>query len=753
MNIITYLDAKNIYWFPINLVIEENKKILKPYTQDGKMPTTNDFNDLELINYRKNWKYDTIAIDTTFVQQLDIDSVDALEKVKPCLEDQPYFLSKTKKFPHIFIDLENKKNHGKRSIFTQVDNNIDILNGQWSYCDIDIIVINADREILKYNIPRDELLIENNNLTMKYSSQTIQTLLEIIDIKYIDCYETWFRIGVSLFNCGCDFDTFDTWSKKSKKYSGTKRLWKSISKGNMTCIGIGTLCYYAKLSNKYLFNLIKEKLPTKNQVEYIDRFLDQPAIPAITNSLVGDIFYEKFKDKYTYSKNNWYRLNDGGIYELLFDDAETIVSKEIKKYFQSFILRVIENTDDENKKKKLWKGHTTIESVSFQQQSVKSAKQQFINEYLHDELDKNDYLIGFVNGVYDLKENKFRKGTIEDKVSLTTRYAWNDSTDYDFFELLINSLFETREMADYFKKHIGSFLEASNKEEKIYFWNGKGRNGKGTIDTLLRETLGDYYTQLDNGYYTIAKKQNSIAEPELIKLEHRRLVMTFEPAESTKYINNKTKKISGNDPIEARDLYAKSTDIRVIQSNFKCVIQTNHLPLFDEVDLGLLQRLEVYNFPYSFLEPSKIVTNDAFQKPVDTELKNKLKNKNVPFFNYLLVWYYKYKQEGISNKPKEVILAVKEYSAKIDTIKTFIEECIIKTGKPTDKLSIREIYTIYNENALEKISINIFSSKINNIINVSQLRINNSKTACISGYILHPDYQNVNDFETDACDA
>jgi len=752
MNIIAWLDARGIKWFPILLMIEDGKKILKPYTQDNKMPTMNDFDNDELVELRKNWSYDTIAIDTRFIQQLDIDSTEALEKVKPILEDQPYFLSKTKKFPHIFIDLENKKSHGKRSIFTQVDDKIDILNGQWSYCDIHTEVINADKPIQICNIPKDEVLIENNNLTMKYSSQTVQALLEIINEKYIDNYETWFRVAVAIFNCGCDFELFDNWSKRGKKYSGTKRLWKSISKGNLTNIGIGTLCYYAQKSNAYLFNLIREKLPTKNQVELIDRFMDTSAIPTITNSLVGDIFYEKFKDKYTYSNKTWYRLNEGGIYEALNNDADTILSKEIKKYFQSFILRVIENTDDETKKKKLWKAHTTIEGVNFQKQSVEASKQQFINEKLNEELDNNNYLVGFTNGVYDLNNNIFRKGTIEDKVSLTTRYAWNsklDKKDEEFFDELINSLFETKEMANYFKKHIASFLEASNKEEKIYFWVGKGRNGKGTIDTLLRETLGGYYTQLDNGYYTIAKKQNSIAEPELIKLEHKRIIMTFEPAETTKYINNKTKKISGNDPIEARDLYSKSNEIKVIQSNFKSVIQTNHLPQFDEVDLGLLQRLEVFDFPYSFLESSKIDYTNKNHKQVNTDLKDKLKVKHVEFFNYLLKWYYIYKQEGITNKPKEVILAIKEYSAKIDTIKTFIDTCLVKTDNKKDRIAMNELLAIYNESAIERMIINNFSQKIKNIIPVGKYRFGSSTISGIEGYTLHPDYIQTNECEID----
>jgi phage/plasmid-associated DNA primase len=741
MKVIAFLESKNCKWFPINLVIEDNKKILKPYNEDHSMPTMNDFDKPELIELRKNWKYDTIAIDTNYIQQLDIDSIDAFEKVKPILNDQPYFLSKTKKFPHIFINLEPKKDHGKRSIFSECDEHIDILNGQWSYCDAYTDIINAESLIQTINIPRPEVFTEHNNLTIKYSSQTIQTLLEIINPKFIESYHSWFKIAVAIFNCGCDFELFDAWSKKSKNYGGTKKLWKQISKNNLTDITIGTLCYYAKESNEYLFKLIRDKLPSKNQIELIDRFLDQSSIPSITNSLVGDIFYEKFKESFSYSNKTWYRLNEGGIYEALLADADTIICKEITKYFQSFILRVIENTEDESKKKKLWKAHTAIESNNFQKQSMETSKQKFLNEKLNEELDRNSFLVGFTNGVYDLNANTFRKGTIHDKVSMTTGYAWTEKCNYKFFDDLIDSWFENKLMSNYFKKHLGSFLEASNKEEKIYFWTGKGRNGKGTIDTLLRGGLGNYYNLLDNGYYTNLKKQNSIAEPELIKLDKKRCIMTTEPAESIKYITSKTKKISGNDPIEARDCFAKANEMKTIESNFKCVIQTQYLPQFDEVDTGLLSRIEVITFPFSFLEPDKIDINNSMNKPVDINLKSNLKPKDCTFFNYLLHWYYIYKSEGINPKPKEVVLAIKEYSSKIDTIKTFISKVLIKTDKPEDRISISELSNIYNESALQRLYVNVFSSKIDKFIPVSKQRIERREAvSAIQGYKLHPDY-------------
>ena len=41
---------------------------------------------------------------------------------------------------------------------------------------------------------------------------------------------------------------------------------------------------------------------------------------------------------------------------------------------------------------------------------------------------------------------------------------------------------------DYVLKVVASFLKQSNPEEKAYFWLGRGRNGKGTITELIRNS-------------------------------------------------------------------------------------------------------------------------------------------------------------------------------------------------------------------------------------------------------------------------
>ena len=109
-------------------------------------------------------------------------------------------------------------------------------------------------------------------------------------------------------------------------------------------------------------------------------------------------------------------------------DADVLIAEEIKKYLGKTLDDVIASTYEDEKRKKLRNAQGMIESNGFKMSCVAEAKMEFINETLSKQLDTNIKLIGFSNGVYDLDQNTFRKGTVEDKVSMTTRYNFSEMT-------------------------------------------------------------------------------------------------------------------------------------------------------------------------------------------------------------------------------------------------------------------------------------------------------------------------------------
>ena len=134
-------------------------------------------------------------------------------------------------------------------------------------------------------------------------------------------------------------------------------------------------------------------------------------------------------------------------------------------------------------------------------------------------------------------------------------------------------------------KTISSFLVQNNKEEKAYFWLGKGRNGKGTMSTLLRNTLNNYWGELNTEYYTTHKHRADEPNQNLFNCRISRLLNTSEvPIDDksnskVKFINDAFNRITGNDIISARELGEKR--IAKFKAG-KILIQLNDMPEFSK---------------------------------------------------------------------------------------------------------------------------------------------------------------------------
>lgn len=168
-----FCKTHDIKYQPITLTLKKNKdkRIEKKFNpaqklKDGTIykPITNDFygdtmiSNEELLNRQQNANesFTHYGIDTTNVFQIDIDNLtqeDAIKLVEYL--DCPYFLSTTKKLPHIFIKGDTpypKKVMSFASVdgFANVEpskNSGELLCGLWSFAPKDAIIYNANKEL------------------------------------------------------------------------------------------------------------------------------------------------------------------------------------------------------------------------------------------------------------------------------------------------------------------------------------------------------------------------------------------------------------------------------------------------------------------------------------------------------------------------------------------------------------------------------------------------------------------------------
>lgn len=200
-----YCTINNINWFPIHLTINKvegkNAKLLekimhplyKGFNQKGEVvwrPMMTDFQTLdnatikarqELLN-DPDWcdELNYIAMDTTFVKQIDIDSPDYPEGFDKIMEQTPYFKSMTKSYGrHILIKFDDYEVQSNRMQFAcnrDAEGDIkkikvELLAGQWSYAPNEIY--NADKEILTISNIKEMLTINENKIIIPSSPTTI----------------------------------------------------------------------------------------------------------------------------------------------------------------------------------------------------------------------------------------------------------------------------------------------------------------------------------------------------------------------------------------------------------------------------------------------------------------------------------------------------------------------------------------------------------------------------------------------------
>jgi phage/plasmid-associated DNA primase len=113
--------------------------------------------------------------------------------------------------------------------------------------------------------------------------------------------------------------------------------------------------------------------------------------------------------------------------------------------------------------------------------------------------------------------------------------------------------------------------------EKFIIMNGKGGNGKGMIDDLLLDALGNYAMIGNNSILFETSKTGS--NPEKSNIHKKRCVIFREPPENKKFENSVIKELTGGGTFSARGHHETNTTKEL---NLTMILEANKRPLFAE---------------------------------------------------------------------------------------------------------------------------------------------------------------------------
>jgi P4 family phage/plasmid primase-like protien len=349
------------------------------------------------------------------------------------------------------------------------------------------------------------------------------------------------------------------------------------------------------------------------------------------------------------------------------------------------------------KRKNLQKVQANLQNSGFKDSVMKEAAEKFYDEDFLNQMNQNNCLVGFSNGVVELRHPGadgrphvfFRPGRPDDSVSfqMGRGMVGMDAIPYIPYDP-DHPVHEHLEIQDFFKKIYpdpvlreycltlyAACLEGANHEQKFYIMSGSGGNGKSKIIDLMSKTFGEYQETLPVTALTRKRADAGSANPEMIVLKCRRYISMVEPEEGERINTSLMKQLSGQDTLKARGLFQDQDQFVVTARIF---MSCNELPAVSSMDEGTWRRLRVIPHVATFVEEGKPTNPAANVHSRDPLLDSKI-IKWRPYFAGMLVWYYenRYLRGGL-REPAQVTSASDRYKEENDAFAAFAQECLIR---------------------------------------------------------------------------
>jgi P4 family phage/plasmid primase-like protien len=223
----------------------------------------------------------------------------------------------------------------------------------------------------------------------------------------------------------------------------------------------------------------------------------------------------------------------------------------------------------------------------------------------------------------------------------------------------------------------GLSLTGNIGEQKLAFFYGQGRNGKGTWVEAIAYVAGDYAgslpieSLLDNG-----KRRGDQATPDIARLPGVRFLRVSEPSKGAVLNEGLVKMVTGGDPVDARHL---NKGLFTFLPEFKMTISGNNKPAIKDTSDGIWRRMQ--------LVPWAIKIADA---DVDRRLGDKLQDEGSGIFARLIEGLLDWSVNGLI-EPDAVRMATSEYRDDSDDLGRFLRECsIIGEDLPSRPFRVRK---------------------------------------------------------------
>lgn len=553
---------------------------------------------------------------------------------------------------------------------------------------------------------REKNVKKNISVSVQEALSMSAKLLPMIADYRVEDRNEWMTIGWALYNISEGSEEgLNQWlefsSRSQEKYDEATCIyeWEKMIKKDIT---LGTLHYYASIDN-----------PEKYTEYKISRSKDHmyEALNGSHNDIAKMLFAEygtefvcaSFSARiwYQFKQHHWEEI-DEGVY------LRSKISSDIVNHFSEIGKKTLSEKYGESDKikeashnmqlKLINKMIANLKSAAYKDKVMRECAEVFFDERFKQKLNKNPYIIGFQNGVYDLKLNEFRAGRPEDFISKLLPINYREfkpgDNEIEMIEDFFIRVFPDESLRKYFLDVYSDIFVGGNTFKKVFMWIGEqGDNAKSTLDSLFEEMLGDLAIKVTTAYFSGKKIQAGQHNADLARAGPPVRHFVCVEANAKEKIKNggDLKSLSGNDKFWARDAHEKGKEVKEIRPMFMMTWIGNKAPDIEDADEPMWNRFRVIPFESVFVRPGKpcpaTFKEQLAQKrfPMDLKFNEKIPTMLEPLAWYLLEWR---KKVTVIVEPPKVLAATEMYRRRNDLYRQFLEECTTKDEKSTIHLSV-----------------------------------------------------------------
>ena len=471
-----------------------------------------------------------------------------------------------------------------------------------------------------------------------------------------DNYQEWISVGMAIKNTIKDeneaLELFIHFSSKGNNYNKNETIKKYNSFKTMTNgLTARTLYKMAYEDNKDIAIKI---------ISFYKIHLSPTEICEFIKVLDGDKYIYKIVNNIykLYCYNGQYWVNNS----ILF---KKYISTTLFDFLRELVCDFYWNQRNDDfiaLKRKI----DRLQTITYKNEIIETYKEYNATQEI--DFDNKWWLFGFNNKVYDLKEYCFRDYIYDDYVSITCGYDWIEPTEEEIttVESIIDTIMPNEDDKTTLLEILATGLDGRCLENFCIF-NGSGRNGKGLIDDMVLEVLGNYGMIGNSNLLFEVSKMGS--NPEKANIHKKRLVIFREPPRNKKFQNSIIKELTGGGKISARGHFESDTE-KVLNNTTIC--ECNDKPLFaEELTNADVQRIKDIQFISGFTKDKELLdvskhiylANDFYKT---AEFRSKYK---YALFKILIKYHKRYTDNNCTIELSE--------SVKINTQKYLEQQCDI----------------------------------------------------------------------------